>query len=149
MVCRFSGPFSVIMQILGGKKYNIRHVSLILAWMINDQPNEVQDGINYPLSNFNGCTVEIWEWTNNFIPHFYGCNYLSMLGLELNHVSKRGLRSVANIICLINYARDIIVLYFWAYNIISYGWMYPTCRHTARLRPYPSGAVMAVPVPDK
>ena len=27
---------------------------------------------------------------SNFIPHYNGCNYLSMLGLKLNHVSKRG-----------------------------------------------------------
>ena len=41
--------------------------------------------------NFNGCTDEVLEWISNFIPHFYnGCNYLSMLGLKLIHVSKRG-----------------------------------------------------------
>ena len=22
--------------------------------------------------NFNGCTVEVWEWISNFIPHFWG-----------------------------------------------------------------------------
>ena len=26
--------------------------------------------IHYP--NFNGCTVEVWEWISNFIPHFLG-----------------------------------------------------------------------------
>ena len=24
--------------------------------------------MNYPFSNFNGYTVEIWEWITNFIP---------------------------------------------------------------------------------
>ena len=24
----------------------------------------------YSFSNFNGATVDIWEWINNFIPHF-------------------------------------------------------------------------------
>ena len=34
-------------------------------------------------------TVEVWEWINNFIPHFTGaCDYSSMLGLKLIHVSK-------------------------------------------------------------
>ena len=28
------------------------------------------DEITYPFPNFNGCTVEVWEWINNFIPHF-------------------------------------------------------------------------------
>ena len=26
--------------------------------------------IAYPFPNFNGCTVEVWEWISNFIPHF-------------------------------------------------------------------------------
>ena len=24
----------------------------------------------YPFPNFSGCTVEVWKWINNFIPHF-------------------------------------------------------------------------------
>ena len=28
------------------------------------------------------------EWISNFIPHFNWCDYLSMLGSKLNHVSK-------------------------------------------------------------
>ena len=40
---------------------------------------KVSDEIAYPFPNFNGCTIEVWEWINNFIPHFYNeCNYLSM-----------------------------------------------------------------------
>ena len=51
--------------------------------------------ITYPFSNFNGCTVEVWEWKSNFVLDFYnGCNYFSVLGLNLNHVSKRGHRGV-------------------------------------------------------
>ena len=26
--------------------------------------------ITYSFPNYNGATVEVWEWTNNFIPHF-------------------------------------------------------------------------------
>ena len=33
-------------------------------------PGKVWDGITYPFPNFNGATVEVWEWINNFIPHF-------------------------------------------------------------------------------
>ena len=54
------------------------------------------DEIIYPFPNFNGCTVEVWEWISNFIPHFtrhmiaYPC-----CDLKLNHVSKRGHRQLS------------------------------------------------------
>ena len=28
------------------------------------------DEITYPFPNFNGCTIEVWAWISNFIPHF-------------------------------------------------------------------------------
>ena len=28
------------------------------------------DEIIYPFPNFNGCTIEVWEWISNFTPHF-------------------------------------------------------------------------------
>ena len=31
---------------------------------------KVRDEITYPFPNFNGATVEVWEWISNFIPHF-------------------------------------------------------------------------------
>ena len=35
------------------------------------------DEIPYPSTNFNGCTVEVWEWINNFMPCtlYNGCNF--------------------------------------------------------------------------
>ena len=33
-------------------------------------PRKVWDEITYPFSNFNGATVEVWEWIDNFIPYF-------------------------------------------------------------------------------
>ena len=35
------------------------------------------------------CIIDVWEWISNFTQHFTLCVYLSMLGLKLNHVSKR------------------------------------------------------------
>ena len=29
-----------------------------------------RDDSTYPFPNFNGSTVEIWEWINNHTPHF-------------------------------------------------------------------------------
>ena len=43
--------------------------------------------IAYPFSNFIGCTVEVWEWICNFIPHIIRYNHLSMLRLTFIHVS--------------------------------------------------------------
>ena len=28
------------------------------------------DEITCPFPNFNGCTIEVWEWISNFFPHF-------------------------------------------------------------------------------
>ena len=55
----------------------------IPAWISNHMSSKVWDKINYPFLNFNGCTVEVWEWVNNFIPHLimdviiYPCQDLS------------------------------------------------------------------------
>ena len=35
-------------------------------------------------------SMQVWEWISRFIPHFNGCNYLSMLGLKLNHIFVKG-----------------------------------------------------------
>ena len=33
-------------------------------------PTKICNEITYPLLNFNGCAVEVWEWINKFIPNF-------------------------------------------------------------------------------
>ena len=33
-------------------------------------PSTVWDEITYPFPNFNGCTVEVWEWMCNIILYF-------------------------------------------------------------------------------
>ena len=35
--------------------------------------------IIYPLPNFNGCTIEVWEWIGNFIPHLLLNIFISSL----------------------------------------------------------------------
>ena len=32
----------------------------------------VWDEITYPFPNLSGCTIEVWKWISNFIPHFIG-----------------------------------------------------------------------------
>ena len=48
-------------------------------------PSKVWDEITYPFPNFNVATVEVWEWINNFIPHFI----MDVITHPCNHVSKR------------------------------------------------------------
>ena len=42
---------------------------LILTWISNYIPSKVGDEIIYLFPNFDSCTVEVWEWINNFISH--------------------------------------------------------------------------------
>ena len=46
----------------------------------------------YTFPNFNGCSIEVWEWISNFSPHKNRCNHLSMVVLKLNYVGERGPR---------------------------------------------------------
>ena len=49
-----------------------RGLTLNPAWISNHTPSKlwVWDKITCPFPNFNGATVEVWEWISNFIPHF-------------------------------------------------------------------------------
>ena len=42
------------------------------------------DEIIYPLFNFNGATIEVKEWTNNFIHTLPGVWLLIHVGIEVN-----------------------------------------------------------------
>ena len=44
-------------------------LTLIPAWISNYSHYNVWDEIIYPFPNFNGCTVDVWEWISNFIPN--------------------------------------------------------------------------------
>ena len=44
------------------------------------------DVISCPFPNFNGTTIEIWEYKTNLIPAFYWASDYYMLGLKLIHV---------------------------------------------------------------
>ena len=66
-------------------------LTLISAWISDYIHYNVWDEITYPFLNFNCATVDVYKWISSCILHFTGaCDYLSMLGLKSNHVSKRG-----------------------------------------------------------
>ena len=45
-------------------------LTLIPAWISNHMPSKVWDEATYTFPNFNGCTVNVWEWISNFILRF-------------------------------------------------------------------------------
>ena len=50
-------------------------ITLIPAWISNYIHYKIWDEFIYPFPNFNCatvCTVEVWEWISNCIPHFTG-----------------------------------------------------------------------------
>ena len=67
----------------------IRPITLIPAWISNYIHYKLRDEIPYPFPNFNGATVEVWEWMSNFTLHL-ACDYSSTLGSKKNHDDKRG-----------------------------------------------------------
>ena len=94
-------------------RQHIHGLTFIPAWISKSISYKVWDEITYPFTNFNGATIEVWEWISN--PTLYyrvstalskwkidlfknflmpiskkNTYYLSMLGLKLIHVSKRG-----------------------------------------------------------
>ena len=74
------------------KKYQgtilLNGLTLISAWISNHMPWELWDNITHSFPNFNGCTVEVWEWIRNFIL------YIPMLELKLNRDSQKGAHGI-------------------------------------------------------
>ena len=52
-------------------------------------PNEVWDEITFPFRNFNGATIEIWEWISNFTPSHIMDITTYHTGIKVDQVSKR------------------------------------------------------------
>ena len=42
---------------------------MITARISNYSYQKTWEEITYPFPNLNSCTVEVWEWISNFIPH--------------------------------------------------------------------------------
>ena len=64
-------------------------LTLISAWIGDYAHYKMLDEITHPFPNLNGAVVELLDWISNFIPLYCACDYLSMLGLKLFHVSER------------------------------------------------------------
>ena len=48
--------------------------------------------MTYLFPNYNGATVEDWEWLSHLILLYWACDYLPMLWLKSIHVNKRDRR---------------------------------------------------------
>ena len=74
-------------------------------------PGKVWDELTYPFLSFNGCTVEVYEWLSNFIQHsMMDVIYLSMLWLELIHVSKGATYDINKV--MLSYERWLMHIIF-------------------------------------
>ena len=71
------------------------------------------DEITNPFTKFNGATVDVWEWKKWFLASFCcACDYSSMMGFKLIHVSKRALGPLKYDTCRVkNNIRYIIIAY--------------------------------------
>ena len=58
------------LQMLARGPFSNTVLSLVPAWKCNYIHDKVLDEITYPFQNFNGATVEVYEWIDNFTPHF-------------------------------------------------------------------------------
>ena len=74
----------MVWDILG--PFYLHSLTLIPTWINNHMPRKVGDGITHPIPNFHCLSFGI----NKELHSYNGCNCLSMMGLKLNHVSKRG-----------------------------------------------------------
>ena len=59
---------------------------LVLTWINNYHHYKMWDEIIYPFPNANGATVGVWEWINNFNPHFSAGVVTYPNWVTLNHM---------------------------------------------------------------
>ena len=82
----------MLVMINPGASFYLYGLTLIPAWISNYIHYKVWDEITYPFRNFNGATVEVWEWMINFTLHITG-HVNTFLRLKLIHISKSAPRS--------------------------------------------------------
>ena len=77
----------ILLDLIAGALFYKHGLTFIPEWISNNIHYKVRDEITYPFQNFNGATIKVWQCNS---PHIsWECDYLSMLGLKSNHVSKR------------------------------------------------------------
>ena len=98
-----------------GQHYWCRYPAFLRRQVIRSFSWYWQYQITYPFPNFNGCTVEVWEWISNFIPTIYnGCNNLS-IGICNKLMQKAYFRVTTY--SLIGYQKyTIFLMFLWIKN---------------------------------
>ena len=66
-------------------------------------PGKVWDEITYPFLNFNGCIIEVQEWTSNFISHFI-IDVIAMLVNRTTYVTRASTSMIIS---------NILIAMFW------------------------------------
>ena len=65
-------------------KLIIHSLTGIPAWIINYMYSKMWDDITYPFQNFNGITIEVWEWISDFSPRFPGMWLLIHVWIDMS-----------------------------------------------------------------
>ena len=63
-------------------------MDLVAAWISNYIHHRVWGKITFAYQTFHSFNIEVKEWIRKFIPRDNVCNYVSMQGLKLIHISK-------------------------------------------------------------
>ena len=93
LIYHYPSPINIMKDITSTWETFYSHgLTLIPAWKSNHTPSNVWGEISYPFPNFNGATVEVWDWMSNFIPQLTAhiIAYWSVLRLKVTHVNKKG-----------------------------------------------------------
>ena len=103
--------------------------------------NKVWGEIIYPFPNFNGATVEVWEWISNFIPHFImDVCYSSTLKLTGHYLPRWRIPTTCAISALTNHTKNTFSKHYQAdigshYLFISFGEALVVVHHVIRCDP--------------
>ena len=74
----YAEPLIILSEIMTG--------ALISTWLSNHIVSKVWHEITDPFPNFNGCSIEVWEWISKFISHLITDHVLQSY-LEIPKVS--------------------------------------------------------------
>ena len=67
-----------------GNPLYLQGLTWIPTWISNCTYYKMWDEITHSFPNFNGATVDVWEWKDDFIPHFTGLWLLIHIGIKVN-----------------------------------------------------------------
>ena len=109
--------------------------TLIPAWISKHIHYKVWDKITYLFPNFNGCTVEVWEWMRNFMPHItnpcWDWNETMLVKYAPIQILWQQTTNVASQTMVLGFVlthRGLFLTPYWSLGYLKKIWM-PFCEH--------------------